>query len=189
MQKFKFFIIAISLGLSSSLCFAQEEKVNAESEEPKESEGKHTIAFFIGHARIGQGTDSEGKRQFNMVPSVSIDYNYWISTRFALGIHTDFLNENFYVESEEDGAPIERERPIAPALMGTYMLGEHWSFGLGFGGEFAEGEDYFVTRFAIEYGVEIRNGWAVLGSLTQDFRANAYNVTSFGIGVEKRFGN
>ncbi|MGX7835885.1 hypothetical protein ACWKSR_12105, partial [Campylobacter fetus subsp. venerealis] len=85
-------------------------------------------------------------------------------------------------ETADEGELIERERPVAPVVMGTYKPGEHWSFGLGFGGEFAEGEDYFVTRLGIEYVVEIRNGWAVLGALTQDFRAKAYNVTSFGIG-------
>ena len=149
-------------------------------------EGKHSLAFILGHAKIGQGRNSEGEKQFTVVPSFALDYNYWISGKFALGLHTDFLNENFFIESESEGTLIERERPIAPVLMGTLKPGEHWSFGLGFGGEFVKGgETYFVTRIAIEYGVEIRNGWEVLGSLTQDLRSNAYNVTGIGIGIAK----
>lgn len=179
-----FLILAVSLGLAGNLCFGQEKENEAELEE---SEGRHSIAFVLSHARIGQGRDEDGNKQFTTVPSIAIDYNFWIAPKFAVGVHTDFLNENFYVETEDEGDIIERERPIAPALMGTYKPGEHWSFGLGLGGEFAKGDDYFVTRFAIEYGVEIRNGWEVLGSLTQDFRAKAYNVTSLGIGIEKRF--
>lgn len=182
MNKIRFFVFVFSLICSSHLCFAQEENW-----EKEKAEGRHSLALVIAHSRIGQGRDAEGNKQFTSVPSAAIDYNYWIAPRFAIGIHTDFLNENFYIETEDEGELIERERPIAPALMGTYKPGEHWSFGLGFGGEFAEGEDYFVSRFAVEYGVEIRNGWEVLGTLTQDFRAKAYNVTSIGIGIEKRF--
>ncbi|SFU02181.1 hypothetical protein SAMN04489724_3371 [Algoriphagus locisalis] len=190
MKRLIFINLILVLSLMSNNCFAQEEDEAEDNEEMEveESEGRHSIAFVLGHARIGQGRDADGNRQFTAVPSFALDYNYWISEKFALGLHTDFLNENFFIETEDEGQLIERERPIAPAIMGTYKSGDHWSFGLGFGREFAEGEDYFVTRFAIEYGVEIRNGWEVLGSLTQDFRANAYNVTSIGIGIEKRFG-
>lgn len=177
-------LVLIAFMLFNSLAAMAQEEI----EQEKEEEGKHSIALVLGHSRIGQGRDSEGNKKFTSVPSFAIDYNYWLTEKFALGLHTDFLNENFFIETESEGKLIERERPIAPALTGTIKPGEHWSFGLGFGGEFVKGgEAYFVTRFAIEYGVEIRNGWEVLGSLTQDFRANAYNVTSYGLGIEKRF--
>ncbi|UZD21832.1 hypothetical protein PBT90_20175 [Algoriphagus halophytocola] len=189
MKRLIFIHAFILFSLFSSICVAQEEE-NEESEavEMEESEGRHSLALVLAHARIGQGRDAEGKKQFTTVPSFALDYNYWISEKFAIGLHTDFLNENFFIETEDEGEIIERERPIAPVVTGVYKPGEHWSFSLGFGGEFAEGEDYFVTRLGVEYGVEIRNGWEVLGSLTHDFRANAYNVTSLGIGIEKRFG-
>jgi len=151
-------------------------------------EGKHSLALVLMHSRIGQGRNEAGMKQFTTVPAFALDYNYWFAENFAIGLHTDFLNENFIVESESGGELIERERPIAPVIMATYSAGEHFNFSLGFGGEFAEGDDYFVTRFAVEYGVEIRNGWAMLASISQDFRANVYNVTSVGLGVEKRFG-
>lgn len=183
MKAFVFRHLTLFLLLISASTFAQE----AEGEE-EDNEEKHTVSFVLSHAKIGQGIDAEGDKQFTSVPSFSLAYNYWIVPKFAIGLHTDFLNENFYVESEKEGDVIERERPIAPAIMGIYNPGKHFSFGLGFGGEFVKGKDYFVTRLAIEYGVEIRNGWEVLGSLTQDFRANIYNVTSLGIGIEKRFG-
>ncbi|MBN7814437.1 hypothetical protein [Algoriphagus pacificus] len=184
MKKLSIFSFLLVFLLTFSSAFCQE----LEEPETEETEGKNSLAFVLGHARIGQGRNEAGEKQFTTVPSFALDYNYWFSEKFALGLHTDFLNENFFIESESEGTLIERERPIAPALTGTVKPGEHWSFGLGFGGEFAKGaESYFVTRFAIEYGVEIRDGWEVLGSLTQDFRANAYNVTSLGIGIEKRF--
>ncbi|WPR75244.1 hypothetical protein [Algoriphagus sp. NG3] len=183
MTKLGFLIFVATVMVISHLCVGQERS----DVEETEVEGKHSLSFIIAHARIGQGRDMDGNRQFTTVPSISIDYNYWISPRFAIGVHTDLLNENFFIETADKGELIERERPIAPVVMGTYKPGKHWSFGLGFGGEFAEGEDYFVTRLGVEYMVEIRNGWGVLGALTQDFRAKAYNVTSIGLGIEKKF--
>ena len=181
MKKIVFFILGLMV-FFTEITVAQEQ-----NEEVEESEGRHSLGLVIAHSRIGQGRDADGNKQFTSVPSFALDYNYWLAPKFAIGIHTDFLNENFYIESEDEGKLIERERPIAPALMGTYKPGEHWSFGLGFGGEFAKGENYFVTRVGIEYGVEIRNGWEVLATLTHDFRAKAYNVTSLGLGIEKHF--
>lgn len=166
----------------SGIAFAQEENVVEE-----EAEGKHSISFVMSHTYIGGGRDEFGDKTFKSVPSFAIDYNYWLSEKFAIGLHTDFLNETFIVESDEEEL-IERERPIAPVVMGSYALSKNWNFGLGFGAEFASGESYFVTRLAIEYVVEIHDGWAVLGALTHDFRANIYNATSVGIGIEKRFG-
>jgi hypothetical protein len=186
MKGIRFLIFLFGLMLINMICLAQQEE-EKERLELEESEGRHNISLVIAHARIGQGRDADGNKQFTMVPSFALDYNFWIVPKFALGIHTDFLNENFFIETEDEGQIIERERPVAPVLMGTYKLGEHWSFGMGLGGEFAPGDDYFVTRFAIEYGVEIRNGWEVLGTLTQDFRAKAYNVTSIGLGIGKIF--
>jgi hypothetical protein len=181
----RFYLVLFSLIFVSTSIFAQEEE---DKEKQEVSEGRHSIAIVIAHARIWQGADAAGDKQNTLVPATSLDYNFWVTPKFAIGVHTDFLNEDFYIDTESDGKVIERERPIAPVLMGTYKLGEHWDFGMGFGGEFVKGPDYFVTRLGIEYGVEIRNGWEVLGSLTQDFRANAYNLTSFGLGIEKRFG-
>ena len=170
------------IGLAQENLALEEELVEGE-----ETEGRHSIGFVMSHTRIGEGRDANGEKEFLTVPSFAIDYNYWLSERFALGLHTDFIYESFIIEVENDEL-IEREFPVAPVVMATYKPGKHWTFGLGFGGEFASDETLFVTRLAVEYLVEIRNGWGVFGSLTQDFRATTYNTTSLGIGIEKRFG-
>lgn len=172
----------------SEIGLAQEDlKSDDKNAKHEGNEGRHSIGFVMSHTRIGEGRDENGDKEFVTAPSFAIDYNYWLTEKFALGLHTDFLYENFIIETENDEL-IEREFPIAPVLMGTYKPGERWTFGVGFGGEFANDETFFVTRLAVEYIVEIRNGWGVFGSLTQDFRATIYNTTSLGIGIEKRFG-
>ena len=170
--------------ISHFSAFAQSE---SESEETKKSEieSKHSIVFVIGHARIGQGRNAEGDKEFLTVPSFAFDYNYWLSERWAIGLHTDFLNENFFIENEKEEI-LERERPIATAIMGVYKPSERWAISLGLGKEFSGKESFTLTRLTIEYGVEIRNGWEVFGVLSQDFRWSAYNVTSIGLGLSKK---
>ena len=78
--------------------FAQEEVVEYELEE----EGRrHSISLVISHARIGEGRNAEGNKEFLMAPSIGFDYNYWINEKWAIGLHTDFLNETFFVETPE----------------------------------------------------------------------------------------
>lgn len=72
--------------------------------------------------------------------------------------------------------------------MGFYTAGEHWSFGLGMGGEFAKEENYLQNRLAVEYGAEIRNGWEVFGLLQYDFRWKAYDTWTIGLVINKSFG-
>lgn len=161
--------------------FAQEEVVEYELEE----EGRrHSISLVISHARIGEGRNAEGNKEFLMVPSIGFDYNYWINEKWAIGLHTDFLNETFFVETPE-GEILERERPIAPAIMAGYNIGEKWGVSFGMGREFAGEESFTLTRIKLEYGTEIRKGWEVFGVVSQDFRWSAYNITSFGIGIAK----
>lgn len=158
----------------------------AEEEELEISEGRHSLGLVLSHARIGKGRNQEGDKEFLMVPALAIDYNYWISEKWAIGLHTDLLNENFFVETPE-GETLERERPVAPALMGLFKPGEHWVFAFGIGREFASSESFTLARFSIEYGVEIRDGWEVLGMISQDIYFEAYNATAFGLGLSRRF--
>ena len=63
-----------------------------------------------------------------------------------IGLHTDIVLETFEVEKNLEGGTeevVERTRPIAPAILFIYKPTEHWSLGLGVGGEFAKEENYF----------------------------------------------
>ncbi|URM38914.1 hypothetical protein [Flavobacterium anhuiense] len=72
--------------------------------------------------------------------------------------------------------------------MGIYKPNEHWSFLLGFGGEFAKEEDFFLTRAGIEYGYELPKGWEIFGTASYDFKWNAYDSWGIGLGIAKNFG-
>ncbi len=151
----------------------------------------HQLGLTIGHEHSFNGRNEEGKREVLVLPFWGLDYNFWFHPKFAVGLHTDFILESFEVEKNlENGeeTTVERTRPIAPALMGFYKPTEHWNFGLGFGGEFAKEENYFLNRLAVEYGVEIRNGWELAGSLQYDIRWKAYDTWTIGLGISKALG-
>ncbi len=175
-------ILFLVLMFSVSACvWAQEES---------EEEFKHQIGFLLGHAHV-PSLYAEGKKEWKALPSFTLYYNYWLNEKWAVGLHTDIIIENFVVEknlvSEEgEEAFLEREKPVAPALMGVYKPGEHFSYLLGLGGEFASGENLFLIRAEVAYAIEMPKEWEFEISLGNDFRWDAYNTINLGLGVSKK---
>lgn len=151
---------------------------------------KHNIGLNIGHAHSLHGVEEDGSSKTLILPYWGFDYNFQFAQRFALGVHVDYINEDFEVEKNlaSGSQTVERSRPVAPALVGFYKPGERWSVGLGIGGEFSKEENYLLNRGAVEYGVEIRKGWEVFGVLQYDIRWNAYDTWTIGLGISKAFG-
>lgn len=181
--------IAITITLcfiAISRCLAQEAKTEEEPFRPNSQ-----IGFVISHAHVFEGRNGSGNKQTLSLPSWSIDYTYNFTKRWAVGIHTDVIVEKFKVENhskEEESEEIERSYPVAPALVGIYKLPRHWSFVLGFGGEFASEGSYALTRTGVEYSAEISKGWEVFGTVSYDFKWNAYDTWATGIGIAKTLG-
>ena len=78
--------------------------------------------------------------------------------------------------------------PIAPAVLFIYKATERWSLDWEPVVNFAKEENYYLTRLSIEYGSEIRNGWEVFGGLQYDFRWEAYDTWTLGLGIGKEIG-
>jgi hypothetical protein len=152
----------------------------------------HSVGLAIGHAHVFEGRDAEGNKKVLALPMWGIDYNFQFSPKWMIGFHTDIITETFAVKKNlangEDGEVVERSRPVAPAIMGFFKPTHHWNFGLGLGGEFAKEENYFLTRATVEYGAEISKGWEVFGAVQYDFRWNAYDSWTIGIGISKALG-
>lgn len=150
----------------------------------------HSIALNIGHEHSFHGIEENGGSKTLVLPYWGFDYNFQFARKFAVGMHVDYINESFEVEKnlEGDGEEINRTRPLAPAVMGFYKPTELWSFGLGAGAEFSKEESFFLNRAAVEYGVEIRNGWEVFGVFQYDFRWHAYDTWTIGLGIGKSLG-
>lgn len=141
-------LLAAAILITSLTLYAQEEKQpGGEVFKPF-----HQLGLTIGHEHAFSGRDENNKKEIAILPFWGLDYNFQLASKFAIGLHTDFIVENFKVEKntgDEEKEVIERTKPIAPALMGFYKPAERWSFGFGVGGEFAKEENYFLNRLAV----------------------------------------
>ena len=187
MQCMKKIIALILLLASFGLCGQTLEQAESEV-----FERKHSVGIMIGHEHVFTGRDANGDKQILILPFWGVDYNFQFAPRFILGLHTDIILESFEVEKNLEGGTeevVERTFPIAPAAMVFYKPTEHWSFGLGVGGEFAKEENFLLSRLSAEYGSEIGKGWEIFGGLQYDFRFQAYDTWTIGLGIGKEIGH
>ena len=182
--KWLIFLSLLFLACGNQLV-AQDKQEKKESEEAFKPHS--TVGLVFSHAHVFAGRDENGKKKVLALASWGLDYNYHLSPKWAIGLHTDIIIESFKVE-EHGGETIERSYPIAPALMGIFKPNHRWSVMAGMGGEFAKEENFFLTRLGVEYGAEIRNGWEVFGALAYDIKWSAYDTWVLGLGISKAFG-
>jgi hypothetical protein len=159
--------------------------------EPKEKEKflpHHLFGVAISHAHVFAGKDANGDKAVLSMPSLGFDYTYQFRPKWGIGLHTDLILEEFLIEKSGGGEVIERNYPIAPAIMGIYKPGKHLQFLFGAGVEFEQEENFFLNRAGVEYTGELPKGWEVYGALNYDFKWNAYDTWVLGIGIAKSFG-
>ena len=168
------------------------ETIVAQENEEKAFSPHHQIGISINHVHVFEGRDDEGNREVLSLPAWGVDYTFQFHKKWAIGLHTDFIVEKFKVEkvyaNDKENETIERSYPIAPAIMGIYKPSESWSILLGFGGEFAKEEDFFLTRVGAEYGYELPKNWEIFGTFSYDLKWNAYDSWGIGLGIAKSFG-
>lgn len=155
----------------------------------EEEESKHRIALVLGHAHVPEGIGSEGEKQWLVLGSWGLDYDYRLNSHWAVGLHSDFIVENFELEEHfgREKAVIKRSRPLASALVVTYKPGKHLTFLAGGGGEFAKEENFLLIRAGLEYSWKLPDEWELGVSLMNDFKIDAYDSWLLGLGVSKFF--
>ncbi|MEZ0181781.1 hypothetical protein AB9T89_06010 [Flavobacterium oncorhynchi] len=184
--------IKITVFLTTIFYLISYNSITAQENEKKTFSPHHQIGISINHAHVFEGRDDEGNHEVLNLPAWGVDYTYQFHEKWAFGLHTDFIIEKFKVEktyaSGDDKETVERSYPIAPAVMGIYKPSESWSILLGFGGEFAKEEDFFLTRAGVEYGYELPKDWEIFGTFSYDLKWNAYDSWGIGLGIAKNFG-
>jgi hypothetical protein len=182
------YIILSLLFLIPALGVAQEH--DEEHEEHHEHVHHHQLGIVIGHAHLSQGIVNEGKK-WRVLPSWALFYNYKFNEKWGIGIHVDWIVEDFEVErhlsSGNSEEVILREKPIAPAIMGLFKPTRHSTFMLGVGAEYASGETFALTRVGYEWSTLINNKWELVIPVSYDFRWDAYDIWNIGMGVSRVF--
>lgn len=178
----KFFLV-----FGISFLYVQNVQGQEETEE-KENEGNfHRITVVMGNTHVPEGAKNEG-REWLILTSWGLDYDFWFNNRWAIGLHTDAVLENFEIESREEETIVsQRSRPISLVPTGLYKPGEHLTLMVGAGIEIAKEENLTIIRAGIEYGWELPAEWEIGVSLMNDFKLGTYNSWTFGLGVSKKF--
>jgi hypothetical protein len=189
-QTQKYLILTLIL-LSSCMTYGQEEEVEEKEdvyEEHTEAIKKHSLALFFTHSYIRQGV-SDGDKNWLIVPSLALNYNYSFNHKWGLGLHTDLIIEDFVVERADSNEEVlEREFPVSALIVGAHKLSESFVIALGCGAEWEANESFVVARFGAEYGIEIPvNEMEVIFAFNYDVIFKAYDSFNLGIGIAKKF--
>jgi len=198
MMNYRFFSLVILLVFFSNFYSYSQETEQDENHE--EHHKKHAVSLVISHTHIRSGVKNNTGDKWISLPSFGINYNYAFNEKWALGLHTDIIVEEFIVEdksesgneyyakNEEVEIPgIERSHPIAPAVMLSYKPLEHLALLAGGGMEFSKEENFALVRFGVEFPFHIPNNWEIFGALTYDINIDAYDSLAFGFGIAKLF--
>lgn len=89
---------------------------------------------------------------------MGVDYEFWLTHKFAVGVLNDFELSTYVVENH-DGEDFEREYVYVLVAVFVYEPIANLSLFLGPGGEFEKNHNFFVFRVGAEYGIPIRNHW------------------------------
>ena len=156
---------------------------NKHAEHEHSMKGASRLTLGLGHTHISEG-QVDGKTQWLVAASWSVNYDYWLSNKWALGLQTDLILEDFLIE-DADKEIIERKRPLAVVPVGIYKPGKHFSFLAGAGIEIAEGKNLGLTRLGIEYGAHIPKNWEIGVALVWDNKWNYYNSWGMAFTISK----
>ena len=142
----KIYLIFLIVAIVSSTAFAQDH-------EPEEVFKHNRVSLTFGHTHIPRGSPGVNNSSSLVVPSWGLNYEYWFSRKWALGLHNDTEIATYVVE-DNTGSTIERERPVIVSLVGIYNPWKGLEFVAGFGREFETHKSFWVYRAAIEYEIE-----------------------------------
>jgi hypothetical protein len=147
-------------------------------------ENPHRITFLLSHTWIN--TVAPDGEKFGALPSFGLNYDYWFSEKFAIGLHNDFIAETFVIERLDGEANLERELPWAAVVVAIYKFENGLAPLVGAGVEIEKTESLPLLHVGLEYGKEFAEVWEVGANLTYDFKWDAYNSYAFGLSVSRK---
>ena len=158
----------------------------AQEHEEREPLKRHQFALFTGYTWVPKGDPHEGDPEGTVVvPTIGIDYNFWISHKVAVGLHNDFELSSYVVETSAD-TTIPREYAYVGAVVVMYEPVRGLALFAGPGMEIETHQNFFVFKVGLEYAFAVANGWATGFVGAYDFKEE-YHSWSLGVSVARRF--
>jgi len=177
---------AFVLLFMTTLLFLPERTIAQEGEESERP--KHRITVMMANSHIPSADNIDGQNAVFIAPTWALNYDYWISEKFAVGVHSDLIIQKFEIKNREDDLELERSFPLAVCAVGIYRPFENWSLIFGGGQEFEKNENFAMICLGVEYGIELPKEWELSFNLIYDNKIDAYDTWMFGIGFSKKLG-
>ena len=170
----KIILQQISIAIASTTQLLAQEHTKTEEDHHPSMKGANRLTLGLGHAHLSQGR-FEGRTEWLPVASWSLNYDYWLSNKWAIGLQNDWILETFVVE-HGDNKELERENPLAVVPVVMYKFAPRFSAVGGVGAEFANGHTLALTRIGLEYGWHLPKDWEAGFALVWDNRWSYYNA-------------
>lgn len=139
-------------------------------------------AIMMGNSRIPHAY--EGGKSVTVIPVWGFDLDYYFHRRWSVGLQADIKLQSFEVE-EKSQIILERNHPVALAVVGHYHALRNWSFYLGPGIELEESENLFLVKLGTEYSFEISEQFEIALNLIYENRDEVYDGFTFGVAFNK----
>lgn len=166
-------LIGIYILLLSANLFAQQTDVNNAS--PTHGmKGTHRLTIGLGHTQLSKG-QIEGRTQWVPLASWSLNYDYWLSNKWAIGLQNDWILETFVV-LHGNNEELERVNPLVMVPVAMYKFAPRWNAIGGVGVEYSHGHTLALTRIGLEYGWHLPNNMEAGLAFVWDNRWNYYNA-------------
>ena len=153
------------------------------NQEHRGSKSANRLTIGLGHTHVSEGkVDVETK--WLALASWSLNYDYWLSDKLAVGLQNDIILESFIIEH---GAKelLKRSYPIASVPVLLFKPGKRLMLIAGVGAEFTKENTLTMTRLGAEYGFHLPNNWEVGAALIWDAKWNYYNSWGIALTVSK----
>lgn len=174
-------VVALFCFFLSYHSFAQHEFVDTNEHHGMKSSNRLTLG--LGHTHISKGK-VQGDTKWLAFASWSLNYDYWLSNKWAVGLQNDLILESFIIEGHKNEL-IERSYPLAVVPVVMYKPGKHLTLIGGIGAEFSKGHTLTMTRLGMEYGLHLPKNFEVGAALVWDSKWNYYNSWGLAFTVSK----
>ena len=145
--------------------------------------GSSRLTLGLGHTHVSEGK-VDGHTEWLPMASWSLNFDYWLSNKWAIGLQNDLILEKFLIEDHEHEI-IERKYPWAVVPVVIFKPGKHISFLGGVGAEFSSGHTITMTRLGMEYGWHLPNNCEIGAALVWDGKWNYYNSWGLAFTISK----
>ena len=190
-NRLKFYFILLIIIVPELGIMAQHEdqviSSGHEDHDPGAGHKGHKITLIMGNSLI-DNSFSDQSNQILIVPTFGFNYDFFINSKWGLGVHTDILLQQFKVEKHGSHEEIIRENPIG--LMGMALFKPHhrWILLAGYGIEIEKHENFQMIKAGVEYGLALPKHWEVGFGLEFNYKIKTSNSLMFGIGFSKMLG-